>query len=54
MDGWLIALWFIELFIGCGLIGYGWYLRERYSGGWFIVAMGVAMGIAFVIFGPAM
>ena len=54
MSGWIIALWFTDLFIGAGLIGYGLYLRERYSGGWFIVALGVVMGIAFIIFGPDM
>ena len=52
MSGWGIALWFTDLFIGAGLIGCGLYLRARYSGGWFIVALGVGMEIAFVIFGP--
>ena len=54
MSGWGIALWFTDMFVGAGLIGYGLYLRGRYSGGWFIVLLGVGMEIAFVIYGPDM
>lgn len=54
MSGWGIAFWFIDLFAGAVLIGYGLYLRERYSGGWLVVALGVVMAAAFVIFGPEM
>ena len=37
-----------------GLIGFGLYLRERYSIGWFVVLLGIMMEIAFVIYGPDM
>lgn len=54
MSGWEITLWFAEVFVGAGLIGYGLHLRDRHSAGWLVVALGLIMEIAFVIFGPEM
>ena len=54
MGGWEITLWFLNAFIGAGLIGYGLHLRERHSAGWLVVILGLIMEIAFVFFGPEM